>query len=100
MNSKHGAGAADAGKVAMDTDLAVVKYLQRNNKKLAVFACFHTFGDLDVFNIVVQTLEDGERPQFEVMAGIGCAVVDVVGGICVDCGITRYSNGWRFLPWA
>ena len=71
--------AADAGKVAMDTDLAVVEYLQRNNKKLAVFACFHTFGDLDVFNIVVQTLEDGERPQFEVMAGIGCAVVDVVG---------------------
>ena len=71
--------AADAGKVAMDTDLAVVEYLQGNNKKLAVFACFHTFGDLDVFNIVVQTLEDGERPQFEVMAGIGCAVVDVVG---------------------
>lgn len=71
--------AADAGKVAMDTDLAVVKYLQGNNKKLAVFSCFHTFGDLDVFNIVVQTLEDGERPQFEVMAGIGCAVVDVVG---------------------
>ena len=48
--------AADAGKVAMDTDLAVVEYLQGNNKKLAVFACFHTFGDLDVFNIVVQTL--------------------------------------------
>ena len=70
--------AADAGKVAMDTDLAVVEYLQRNNKKLAVFARLHAFGDLDVFNIVVQTLEDGERPQFEVMAGIGCAVVDVV----------------------
>ena len=47
-------------------------------KKLAVFARLHAFGDLDVFNIVVQTLEDGERPQFEVMAGIGCAVVDVV----------------------
>ena len=48
--------AADAGKVAMDTDLAVVEYLQRNNKKLAVFARLHAFGDLDVFNIVVQTL--------------------------------------------
>ena len=71
--------AADAGKVTMDADLAVVEYLQGNNKKLAVFACFHTFGDLNVFNIVVQTLEDGERPQFEVMAGIGRAVVDVVG---------------------
>ena len=71
--------AADAGKVAMDADLAVVEYLQGNNKKLAVFACLHAFGDLDVFNIVVQTLEDGERPQFEVMAGIGRAVVDVVG---------------------
>lgn len=70
--------AADAGKVAMDTDLAVVEYLQGNNKKFAVFARLHAFGDLDVFNIVVQTLEDGDRPQFEVMAGIGCAVVDVV----------------------
>ena len=42
--------AADAGKVAMDTDLAVVEYLQGNNKKLAVFARLHAFGDLDVFN--------------------------------------------------
>ena len=75
--------AADAGKVAMDTDLAVVKYLQGNNKKLAVFACFHTFGDLDVFNIVVQTLEDGERPQFEVMAGIG---VEVAAVLQIGCG--------------
>ena len=70
--------AADAGKVTMDADLAVVEYLQGNNKKFAVFARLHAFGDLDVFNIVVQTLEDGDRPQFEVMAGIGCAVVDVV----------------------
>ena len=52
--------AADAGKVAMDADLAVVEYLQGNNKKLAVFARLHAFGDLDVFNIVVQTLEDGD----------------------------------------
>ena len=70
--------AADAGKVTMDADLAVVEYLQGNNKKFAVFARLHAFGDLDVFNIVVQTLEDGDRPQFEVMASIGCAVVDVV----------------------
>ena len=34
--------------------------LQGNNKKLAVFARLHAFGDLDVFNIVVQTLEDGD----------------------------------------
>ncbi len=71
--------AADAGNVAMDMVLAVVEYLSGNYKKLGVFACFHTFGDLDVFNIVVQTVEDGERPRFEVIAGIGCAVVDVVG---------------------
>ena len=30
--------AADAGKVAMDADLAVVEYLQGNIKKFAVFA--------------------------------------------------------------
>ena len=50
----------NAGKVAMDADLAVVEYLQGNNKKFAVFARLHAFGDLDVFNIVVQTLEDGD----------------------------------------
>lgn len=44
----------------MDADLAVVEYLQGNNKKFAVFARLHAFGDLDVFNIVVQTLEDGD----------------------------------------